>query len=110
MSACVPDTKVLVGADLVEMIGEPAGERVQIEFVILPGGEADLDGRRGPFGDIGEDVIGAEQPERDGHGLTRGQVLIGEGVIVVQLDGRGAGVIEGELQQPCRRKPQRQLP
>ena len=106
-----PDPQVLVRADLVELAGEPFGERGLVQVVVLPGGQPGLDRGGGLLGPVGEHVTGAQQRDGRLHGLVRGQRLLGERRVVRQAH-RGRGVPrvrDGEFQHLGRGKPQRKL-
>ena len=103
-----PHPQVLVVADLVQVAGEQLGQRRLVQVVVLARRQPRLDGGRGPLGDLGEHVVGAQQLKRGGDDLAAGHRL----AVIRQLDprGGGVGVIEGELQQPGLGQPGGQLP
>jgi hypothetical protein len=107
-TAAEPHPQVLVGADLEEVAGEPVGERDLVQVVVLAGGQPRLDRGGGPLGTLGEHVIGAQQPQRGSHDLGYRRLLGGQRAVVRHRDpgSRGAGVVEGELQEPGRGEPQ----
>ena len=83
-----------------------------VQVVVLAGLQPRLDRGGGLLGLLGEHVVGPQQLQRLGHDLAPGQLLGGQRPVVRHLDPwrRGVGDVEGELEQPGRREPQRELP
>jgi hypothetical protein len=88
-------------------------ERSLFEVVVFAGGEPRLDRAGGLLGTVGEHVARAQQREGGFHDLAPGHWLVRQRGVGWHRDpgsGSGiAGVVDGELQQPGDRKPQREL-
>ena len=108
--AAEPHAQVLIPGDLLQVAGEQLGQGDLVQVVVLAGLQPRLDRRGGLVGLIGEHVVGAQQGQGGGHDLAPGQLLGGQRPVVRHADPRRAGFGEGELEQPGRGEPQRQLP
>jgi hypothetical protein len=108
--------QVLVVADFPQVLGDELGERNLVQLVVLAGREPGLDRGGGLLGQLGEHVVGAQQGQGGRHDLAAGQLLGGQRPVVRQfyprhrclIRGRARDV-EGELEQPGRGEPQREL-
>ena len=102
---------MLVLADFPQVAGEAFGERDLVQVVVLAGREPGLDRGGGLLGQLGEHVVGAQQGQGRGHDLAPGHLLGGQRPVVRHRDPRCSrvGVVEGELEQPGRGQPQREL-
>ena len=104
--------QVPVVGDLLQVAGEQLGEGDLVQVVVLAGLQPRLDRGGGLLGLLREHVVGPQQLQRLGHDLAPGQLLGGQRPVVRHLDPwrSGVGDVEGELEQPGRREPQRELP
>ena len=110
-TAAQPQPEVLVSGLVLQVPGHQLGERDLVQVVVLPGRQPGLDRGGGPLGDLGKHVVGAQQRQGRGHDLPAGHLLRTQRAVVRHADPRRIrpGVVEGELQQPGRRQPQRKL-
>jgi hypothetical protein len=101
---------VLVAAGLLQVGGEQLGERDLIQVVVLPGRQPRLDRGGDLPGQFREHVVRAQLRQRLHHDVPAGRLLGGQRAVIRQADHGGARRVGGELEQPRRRQPQRQLP
>ncbi len=110
-AAAQPHPQVLVPGDFLQVAGQQLGERDLVQVVVLAGRQPGLDRGGGLLGDLGKHVVGAQQRQGGGHDLAAGHLLGGQRAVVRHRDPRHglAGIVEGELEQPGRGQPQREL-
>ena len=103
--------QVPVLGDLLQVAGEQFGEGDLVQVVVLAGLQPRLDRGGGLLGQLGKHVVGAQQGQGRGHDLGAGHLLGGHRPVVRHRDPRGGrpGVVEGELEQPGRGEPKREL-
>ena len=110
-AAAQPHPQVLVPGNFLQVAGQQLGERDLVQVVVLAGRQPGLHRGGGLLGDLGEHVVGAQQRQGGGHDLAAGHLLGGQRAVVRHRDPRHGlpGIVEGELEQPGRGQPQREL-
>ena len=105
--------QVPVPGDLLQVAGQPLGQGDLVQVVVLAGLQPRLDRGGGLPGLLGEHVVGPQQLQGLGHDLAPGQLLGRQRPVVRHADRRRTGLvarrIDGELEQPRRGQPQREL-
>jgi hypothetical protein len=105
-----PHPQVLVTGCLLQVAGEQLGERDLVQVVVFPGRQPCLDSGGDLLGQLREHIVLAQQRQSPHDDVPAGQLLGGQRTVIRHAYHRSRRRVGGELQQPGRRQPQRQLP